>query len=197
MAHPEEPTLPEDTGQRKNKNMEELMKMIVRRTALAICTLVLAVILPTAASAACTGFDDVLETADCYESVMYLAECEIVAGTGNDCFSPGQFITVEQWAVMLCRAYGVETIGDNWQDVGRSSVVEAYRQGWLNETALSAPRSPMCRSVLVESAIAAADFRFMTARSTREGHRSARLTTSFAQGGSSGCALMMRIPMRS
>ena len=42
------------------------MKMIVRRTALAVCTLVLAVILPTAASAACTGFDDMLETADCY-----------------------------------------------------------------------------------------------------------------------------------
>ena len=139
MAHPEEPTLPEDTGQRKNKNMEELMKMIVRRTALAVCTLVLAVTLSTAASAACTGFDDVSESADCYESVIYLAKCEIAAGTGNDCFSPEQLITVEQWAVMLCRAYGVETIGDNWQDVGRSSVVEAYRQGWLNETALSAP----------------------------------------------------------
>lgn len=133
------------------------MKMIVRRTALAVCTLVLALILPTAASAACTGFDDVPETVDCYESVIYLAECEIAAGTGNDCFSPEQLITVEQWAVMLCRAYGAETIGDSWQDVGRSSVVEAYRQGWLNETALSAPRSPMCRSVLVESAFAAAD----------------------------------------
>ena len=157
MAHPEEPTLPEDTGQRKNKNMEELMKMIVRRTALAVCTLVLALILPTAASAACTGFDDVPESADCYESVIYLAECEIAAGTGNDCFSPEQLITVEQWVVMLCRAYGVETIGDSWQDVGRSSVVEAYRKGWLNETALSAPRSPMCRSMLVESAFAAAD----------------------------------------
>ena len=157
MAHPEEPTLPEDTGQRKNKNMEELMKMIVRRTVLAVCTLVLALILPTAASAACTGFDDVPESADCYESVIYLAECEIAAGTGNDCFSPEQLITVEQWAVMLCRAYGAETIGDSWQDVGRSSVVEAYRQGWLNETALSAPRSAMCRSVLVESAFAAAD----------------------------------------
>lgn len=132
------------------------MKMIVRRTALAVCTLVLAVILPTAASAACTGFDDVLETADCYESVMYLAECEIVAGTGNDCFSPEQFITVEQWAVMLCRAYGVETIGDNWQDVGRSSVVEAYRQGWLNETALSAPNIQLCRGALLKSAFAAA-----------------------------------------
>ena len=133
------------------------MKTIVRRTALAVCTLVLILILPTAASAVCTGFVDVPESADCYESVIYLAECEIAAGTGNDCFSPEQFITVEQWAVMLCRAYGAETIGDSWQDVGRSSVVEAYRQGWLNETALSAPRSPMCRSVLVESAFAAAD----------------------------------------
>ena len=133
------------------------MKMIVRRTVLAVCTLVLALILPTAASAACTGFDDVPESADCYESVIYLAKCEIAAGTGNDCFSPEQLITVEQWAVMLCRAYGVETIGDSWQDVGRSSVVKAYRQGWLNENALSALRSPMCRSVLVESAFAAAD----------------------------------------
>lgn len=157
MAHPEELTLSEDTGQRNNKNMEVLMKMIVRRIAVAVCTFVLAMILPTAASAVCTGFVDVPESANCYESVIYLAECEIAAGTGNDCFSPEQLITVEQWAVMLCRAYGAETIGDSWQDVGRSSVVEAYRQGWLNETALSAPRSPMCRSVLVESAFAAAD----------------------------------------
>ena len=132
------------------------MKMIVRRTVLAVCTLVLALILSTAASAACTGFDDVPESADCYESVMYLAKCEIVAGTGNECFSPEQLITVEQWAVMLCRAYGVETIGDNWQDVGRSSVVEAYRQGWLNETALSAPNIQLCRGALLKSAFAAA-----------------------------------------
>ena len=61
-----------ELGQRKNKNMEELMKMIVRRTALAVCTLVLALILPTAASAACTGFDDVPESADCYKSEIYI-----------------------------------------------------------------------------------------------------------------------------
>jgi hypothetical protein len=157
MAHPEEPTLPEDTGQRKNKNMEELMKMIVRRTALTLMLLALVWLLPDSASAACKSFVDVPDTAECCESVRYLAEREIAAGTGNDCFSPEQLITVEQWAVMLCRTYGAETIGDSWQDVGRSSVVEAYRQGWLNETALSAPRSPMCRSVLVESAFAAAD----------------------------------------
>ena len=157
MAHPEEPTLPEDTGQRKNKNMEELMKMIVRRTALAVCTLVLVLILPTAASAACTGFDDVPETADCYESVMYLAEHEITQGTGNGCFSPDAPVTVRQWAMMLCRAYDVKIEGSSWGDLSQSAVEQSYRKGWLNETALSAPRSPMCRSVLVESAFAAAD----------------------------------------
>ena len=57
---------------------------------------------------------------------------------------------------MLCRAYGVETIGDSWQDVGRSSVVEAYRKRWLNETALSAPNIQLCRGALLKSAFAAA-----------------------------------------
>lgn len=133
------------------------MKTIVRRTALAVCTLALALILPTAASAACAGFDDVPESADCYESVMYLAEHEITQGTGNGCFSPDAPVTTSQWSVMLCRAYGVETNGSTWSELRQNAVEQSYRKGWLNETALSAPRSPMCRSVLVESAFAAAD----------------------------------------
>ncbi len=133
------------------------MKMIVRRTVLAVCILVLALILPAAASAACTGFDDVPETADCYESVMYLAEHEITQGTGNGCFSPDAPVTVRQWVMMLCRAYDVKIEGSSWGDLSQSAVEQSYRKGWLNETALSALRSPMCRSVLVESAFAAAD----------------------------------------
>ena len=129
----------------------------LRRTALAILTLALILTFPVTASATDAGFSDVPETAPYHDSVVYLSERQIVTGTGVGQFSPDAPITVRQWAVMLCRAYGGETIGDNWQDVGRSSVVEAYRQGWRNETALSAPRSPMCRSVLVESAFAAAD----------------------------------------
>lgn len=156
MAHPEEPTLPEDTGQRKNKNMEELMKMIVRRTVLAVCTLVLALILPTAASAACAGFDDVPESADCYESVMYLAEHEITQGTGNGCFSPNAPVTVRQWAIMLCRAYDVKVEGSSWSDLSQSAVEQSYRKGWLNETALSAPNIQLCRGALLKSAFAAA-----------------------------------------
>ena len=132
------------------------MKMIVRRTALAVCTLVLALILPTTASAACTGFDDVPETADCYESVIYLAEHEITQGTGNGCFSPDAPVTVRQWAMMLCRAYDVKVEGSSWGDLSQSAVEQSYRKGWLNETALSAPNIQLCRGALLKSAFATA-----------------------------------------
>ena len=132
------------------------MKTIVRRTALAVCTLALALILPTAASAACAGFDDVPESADCYESVMYLAEHEITQGTGNGCFSPDAPVTVRQWAMMLCRAYDVKVEGSSWSDLSQSAVEQAYRKGWLNETALSAPNIQLCRGALLKSAFATA-----------------------------------------
>ena len=132
------------------------MKMIVRRTALAVCTFVLALILPTAASAACTGFDDVPETADCYESVMYLAEHEITQGTGNGCFSPDAPVTTSQWAVMLCRAYGVETNGSTWSELSQNAVEQSYRKGWLSETAILTPNTQLCRGALYKSAFAAA-----------------------------------------
>lgn len=132
------------------------MKMIVRRTALAVCTLVLALIPSTAASAACTGFDDVPETANCYESVIYLAECEIAAGTGNDCFSPDAPVTVRQWAMMLCRAYEVKIEGSSWSDLSQSTVEQSYRKGWLNETTLPAPNIQLCRGAPLKSAFAAA-----------------------------------------
>lgn len=132
------------------------MKMSVRRTVLAVCTLVLALILPTAASAACTGFDDVPETADCYESVMYLAEHEITQGPGNGCFSPDAPVTVRQWAMMLCRAYDVKIEGSSWGDLSQSAVEQSYRKGWLNETSLSTPNIQLCWGALLKSAFAAA-----------------------------------------
>lgn len=132
------------------------MKMIVRRTVLAVCTIVLALILPTAASAACTGFDDVPETAGCYESVMYLAEHEITQGTGKGCFSPDAPVTVRQWAMMLCRAYDVKVEGSSWSDLSQSAVEQSYWKGWLNETALSASNIQLCRGALLKSAFAAA-----------------------------------------
>ena len=113
MSPPEEPTLSEDIRQRKNKNMEDIsMKTFVRSTALTLVAFALVLILPNTASAACKGFADVPEDAACYESVTYLAEHGITKGTEANTFSPAQPVTVRQWAVMLCRAYGLETNGE-------------------------------------------------------------------------------------
>ena len=125
--------------------------------AVGICCTAFLLALTVPALAASGAFQDVSETADCYESVMYLSEHEITQGTGNGCFSPDAPVTVRQWAMMLCRAYDVKVEGNSWSDLSQSAVEQSYRKGWLNENALSALRSPMCRSVLVESAFAAAD----------------------------------------
>ena len=75
----------------------------MRKKLTVCCTaFLLALSLTVPALAASGAFQDVPETADCYESVMYLAEHEITQGTGNGCFSPDAPVTVRQWAVMLC-----------------------------------------------------------------------------------------------
>ena len=131
------------------------MRTIVGNTVLTLVALALALILPNTASAACTGFADVPEDAACFESVMYLAEHGITKGTEANTFSPAQPVTVRQWAVMLCRAYGLETSGETWAELGRSATEQACQKGWLNMTALSVTDTRMCRGALYESALAA------------------------------------------
>ena len=87
---------------------------------------------------------------------MYLAEHEITCGTGGNVFSPDTPVTTSQWAIMLCRAYGVEINGSSWSELSRSAVKQSYRKGWLNEAALSALNTRLCRGVLYKSALAAA-----------------------------------------
>ena len=129
----------------------------MRKKLTVCCTaFLLALSLTVPALAASSAFQDVPETADCYESVMYLAEHEITQGTGNGCFSPDAPVTTSQWAVMLCRAYGVETKGNSWSELSQSAVEQSYRKGWLNETALSTPNIQLCRGALLKSAFAAA-----------------------------------------
>ena len=121
-----------------------------------ICCTAFLLALTVLALAASGAFQDVSETADCYESVTYLAEHEITQGTGNGCFSPDAPVTVRRWAMMLCRAYEMKVEGSSWGDLSQSAVEQSYRKGWLNETALSAPNTPLCRGALLKSAFAAA-----------------------------------------
>ena len=129
----------------------------MRKKLTVCCTaFLLALSLTVPALAASGAFQDVPETADCYESVMYLAEHEITQGTGNGCFSPDAPVTVRQWAMMLCRAYEVKVEGSSWSDLSQSAVEQSYRKGWLNETALSTPNIQLCRGALLKSAFTAA-----------------------------------------
>ena len=97
-------------------------------------------------------FSDVPAGTALYESVMYLADRGITAGTGEGRFSPAQPMTVNQWAVMLCRAYG----GSDWREESRSGVAAAYQKGWVRESAVLYPDTRLCRGALYEYGFAAA-----------------------------------------
>lgn len=128
----------------------------LRRTVQAILTLALILAFPVTASATDAGFSDVPETAPYHDSVVYLSERQIVTGTGVGQFSPDAPITVRQWAVMLCRAYGVQMKGNGWMEQSQSGVDAACGNGWLSETAVVSPETQLCRSAVLESAFDAA-----------------------------------------
>ena len=116
-------------------------------------TLVLSLLLTVPAFASHPQFSDVTARAACADAVTYLAQSEIVNGTGNNRFQPNAKITTSQWAAMLCRAFGTPETGSTW---AIKSIQQAYHAGWLNVTALQTPNDKVCRAVLYESAFAAA-----------------------------------------
>lgn len=116
-------------------------------------TLVLSFLLTVPAFASQPQFSDVSARAACADAVTYLAQSEIVNGTGNNRFQPNAKITTSQWAAMLCRAFGTPETGSTW---AIKSIQQVCHAGWLNVTALQTPNDKVCRAVLYESAFAAA-----------------------------------------
>ena len=124
---------------------------------LCLLTLLLTVLLSVPASAT-GGYSDVPPGSACYEAVTYLAEQGITSGTGGNCYSPEDLITVRQWAVMLCRAYLPDTLPTaSYESLGDACVRQCYREGWVTESAVLSRDSRICRGALLQSALAAAD----------------------------------------
>ena len=94
-------------------------------------------------------FTDVQNGSTYYESVAYLYENGIISGVGGLKFLPDDNITVQQWAAMLCRAYGVAV--SDWRDCAG----QAYRNGWMTATAVIAPKTVLSYPSLLESGFAA------------------------------------------
>lgn len=89
------------------------------------------------AFAADSPFSDVAPDAPYAESIAYLVEHGITNGTGADTFSPDAPVTVCQWSVMLCRAYGLPIEGDTWEEMSYVAMVEAYSHGWMYSSIFS------------------------------------------------------------
>lgn len=95
------------------------------------------------------NFTDVPKNSAYYDSVLYLYENGITSGVGGSRYSPNKVITVQQWAAMLCRAYGVAV--SDWRDCAG----QAYRNGWMTATAVIAPETVLSYQSLLESGFAA------------------------------------------
>ena len=79
--------------------------MKVRRL-VALCTaMFLSLQMAELPASAAGRFSDVPAGSPFYESVTYLAECGITAGTGGHSFSPERPITVREWATVLFQAF--------------------------------------------------------------------------------------------
>lgn len=100
-------------------------------------------------------YSDVSRNADYYEAVAWATSNGITNGTGNSRFSPDDPVTTRQWAVMLCRAFRVESaINDNGA-FGDASLSHAFDRGWIDDVAVTSPESSWCRWNLYKSAFRA------------------------------------------
>lgn len=100
---------------------------------------------------ALSGFSDIALNSSLAESVEYLAEHGIVKGIGGGQFSPEVFISVRQWAVMLCRAYELES-HEEPSEFGTSCIQRCLEKDWLQMAAFEEPDNRMCWSTFLESA---------------------------------------------
>lgn len=102
-------------------------------------------------------FSDVPAGSPFYESVTYLAECGITAGTGGHSFSPERPITVREWAALLFRAFDGSTLScDSPKERSELSIQRCYQNGWLGVSAAISPDGTLCRGELLLSAFRAA-----------------------------------------
>ena len=129
------------------------MKSKRRTLTMMLFTVVLTVLMSAPAFAA-SGFTDVPPESPWYDGVTYLAENDITAGTGNNCYSPDLPITVRQWSVMVCRALEKdEAFSDETAPFGALSVNLGFSQGWIAMEGAVAPDTKMCRGAVLLSAL--------------------------------------------
>lgn len=112
----------------------------------------------TLAYASDNRFTDVDSSSKFSKSISYLADKGIMSGTAVGKFSPDSYITVRQFAVAMCRAYGIETDGNTWAEVSSNALMKAYENGWVSSSVFYTDDMNMnlCRESALESTLNAA-----------------------------------------
>lgn len=132
--------------------MRRLLNMLAAMFLMAAISFSLAI-----PACAASSFADVAPDSPYQECLEYLYEREIIVGTGGSQFSPDAPITVRQWAIMLCRAYGLEDHGTEAGEIGLGCVEQCLKNGWLGMTAYEDPGTRLCWAALLESAFSVID----------------------------------------
>lgn len=133
---------------------------IIRSFALCLLAIMMVLQMGVSASAASPDsfFTDVPPDSPWYNGISFAAEQGITNGTGNNCFSPDAPITVRQWSVMLCRAYGEEeALVKDADSFGDFCTTQAYWNGWIPMEAVTKPDDNICRGALYKSAFSVLD----------------------------------------
>ena len=133
------------------------MKMFKKSMAMFMAVLALCLSMSvTAFAAEEPTFTDVGSESPWYEGVEYAVDHGITVGTGAGKFSPDHGITVRQWAVMICRAYGKQVDEVEGKPFGSAQLALAFKEGWLDVGAMIYPDTVICRAYAYESIFRAA-----------------------------------------
>ncbi len=131
----------------KGNIMRRLVNMLAAMVLMAAISFTLAV-----PASAASSFADIAPASPYQECLEYLHARKIIIGTGGNQFSPDAPVTVRQWAMMLCRAYGLEDHGAEAGEIGLGCVEQCLKNGWLGMTAYEDPGTRLCWAALLESA---------------------------------------------
>lgn len=126
------------------------------KIALSAMLLVASFNISTLSYAAGSRFSDVDAASGLSECTSYLADNNIMSGTAPGKFSPNSNITVKQFAVALCRAYGVDIGGTTWEEISKNALLKAYEKGWVSSSVFDECTVNMCREAVLNSTLKAA-----------------------------------------
>lgn len=129
------------------------MNNILRKIFITVIILMMTVLLTASASASDIPFDDVPSYHPYYREIKYLSEHELIYGISDNYYSPNEYITARQWAVIICRILNVDIDENNSTDkFGIKCLEYCFNNRYLSHDYIWGYDEPMYRGAIYLSA---------------------------------------------